>query len=140
MTQSAKGSAKAPKDANFTKYEAVINGFLDTIRKGQIEAAYKETSTTFQKLTTLDDFKTLIAGYQSVQNIPTSACTLTQYSDPYTTTIKGLPDVYTVVQAKCETTENGKIKGFYVEFMNDKGTPRISYLSAYNNPVIHNKN
>lgn len=138
--QDTTGSTKtAAKDAQFTKYETIINNFLDTVRKGQIEATYKGTSPVFQKLTSLDDFKKLIAGYQAAHAIPSSSCSLTEYSEPFSSSIQTLPDTYMIVETKCEVTEGGQIKGFNVEFIDDKGTPKISYINVYQTPVTHKK-
>jgi ethanolamine ammonia-lyase large subunit len=126
-------------DTQFTKYETIVNGFLDSLRKGEIEAAYKGTSPVFQKKTTLDDFKKLVAGYTSAQNIPAASCSLTEYSEPISSTIDGLPDTYMIVQAKCEATESNEIKGIQVEFIDDKGTPKISYINVYKTSVVHKK-
>ncbi|MEK9143197.1 MAG: hypothetical protein AAB481_01020 [Patescibacteria group bacterium] len=135
------GPANAPaKDPQFAKYEEIINDFLDTIRNGQIEAAYKETSPSFQKISTLENFKKLIIGYQSTENIPSSPCSLTEYSEPFPGTIKDLPDKYMIVQAKCEATENKGIKGFNIEFIDDEGKSKISYINVYKAPVTHKKN
>lgn len=137
----APGPAKAPvKDPQFAKYEEIINDFLDTIRKGQIEAAYKKTSPSFQKISTIDDFNKLITGYQTAQNIPSSSCFLTEYSEPFPGTIKDLPDNYMIIQAKCEVTEGKEIKGFNIEFIDEEGTSKISYINAYKTPVTHKNN
>ncbi|MCX6793591.1 MAG: hypothetical protein NTY06_00615 [Candidatus Gottesmanbacteria bacterium] len=138
--QDTTGSSKTlPKNTQFAKYEVIINDFLTTIRKGEIETAYKGTSPVFQKLTSLDDFKKLMNGYQSAHNIPSSSCSLTEYSDPFSSTINDLPNAYMIVQTKCETTENNEIKGFSIEFIDDGGKSKISYINAYKNPVIHKK-
>lgn len=137
----APGSAKAlPKDPQFAKYEEIINDFLDTIRKGQTEAAYKKTSPSFQKISTIDDFNTLITGYQTAQSIPSSSCFLTEYSEPFPGTIKDLPDKYMIIQAKCEVTEANEIKGFNIEFIDDEGISKISYINVYKTPIIHKNN
>lgn len=139
-TVASPGLAKAlPKDPQFAKYEEIINDFLDTIRKGQIEAAYKKTSPSFQKISTIDDFNKLITGYQTSQSIPSSSCFLTEYSEPFPGTIKDLPDKYMIIQAKCEVTEGKEIKGFNIEFIDEEGTSKISYINVYKTPVIHKK-
>jgi hypothetical protein len=129
----------SPKDPQFAAYEVIINNFLEMIRKGQVETAYKETSPTFQKKSTLDDFKKLINSYQSGHSIPTSPCSLTEYSEPFSGTITGLTDTYMIVQTKCEVTENKQTTGFNVEFIQDAGKWKISFINAYSAPVIHKK-
>lgn len=124
-------------DPNFAKYQTIINNFFVTVRKGQIQAAYTSTSPVFQKLTSLDQFQTLIAGYQSVNDIPTSPCTVSQYSDPVSSSIKGLPDTYMIAQTQCIVTNKGDIKGFDIEFIDDKGTPKISYINVFESAVTH---
>src|SRR3990167_6568579 len=134
------GSAKAlPKDPQFAKYEEIINDFMDTIRKGQIEAAYKQTAPSFQKISSIDDFNKLITGYQTAQSIPSSPCFLTEYCEPFPGTIKDLPDKYMIIQAKCEVTEAKEIKGFNIEFIDDEGKLKISYINVYKTPIIHKK-
>ena len=134
------GSSKVlPKDPQFAKYEEIINDFLDTIRKGQIEAAYKKTSPSFQKISSIDDFNKLITGYQTSQGIPSSPCSLTEYSEPFPGTIKDLPDKYMIIQAKCEVMEGKEIKGFNIEFIDDEGISKISYINVYKTPVTHKK-
>jgi len=132
-------SKTPPKDPLFAKYETIVNDFLDMVRKGQIEAAYKETSPSFQKISTLDNFKKLINGYQSAQNIPSSPCSLKEYSEPFSGSINDLPDKYMIVQTKCEATENKEIKGFFIEFIEDEGKSKISYINVYKAPVTHKK-
>lgn len=137
----APGSANTPaKDPQFAIYEEIINDFLDTIRKGQIEAAYKKTSPSFQKISSLDDFNKLITGYQTSQSIPSSSCFLTEYSEPFSGSINGLSDKYMIVQAKCETTEGKEIKGFNIEFIEGEGISKISYINVYKTPVTHKNN
>ncbi len=132
------GPEKVPsKDPQFAKYEEIINDFFDTIRKGHIEAAYKKTSPSFQKISTLDNFQKLMDSYQSANNIPVTPCFLTEYSEPFSTSISDLPDTYMVVQAKCETTEGKKINGFNIEFIDDGGTSKISYINISKTPIIH---
>ena len=134
------GPEKVPsKDPQFAKYEEIINDFLDTIRKGQIEAAYKKTSPSFQKISSIDDFNKLITGYQTSQGIPSSPCSLTEYSEPFPGTIKDLPDKYMIIQAKCEVMEGKEIKGFNIEFIDDEGISKISYINVYKTPIIHKK-
>lgn len=138
----APSTAKAPissQDPNFTKYETLINNFLDKIRKGKIEEAYKDTSPSFQKLTTLEDFKKLMTGYQTAKAIPTSTCSLIQYSEPFSSSIKGLNDQYLITTTKCEAIENNQTKGFDVEFIDDAGKTKISYINAYSAPVFHKR-
>lgn len=137
---SGPGPAKTPSsDANFAKYEGIINNFLDVVRKGDLEKAYKETSPSFQKLTSFEDFKKLIAVYKEGRNIPDSACTVTEYGEPFTTTIAGLSDSYTIIQTKCEAQSRDGIKGFVVELIDDGSTLKVSFINAYNGPVIHKK-
>ena len=76
---------------------------------------------------------------QSSQSIPSSPCTLTEYSEPFSGSIEGLTDTYMIVQTKCEATENNEIKGFDVEFIDDEGKSKISYINPYKIPVIHKK-
>ena len=45
-----------------------------------------------------------------------------------------------IVQTKCETTENNEIKGFNVEFIEDEGKSKISFINPYKNLVVHKKN
>lgn len=129
----------ASSDPKFSAYETIINNFLAAIRKEDADTAYKSTSPVFQKLTTLEDFKKLLTQWQTLHSIPASACTLTEYSDPFTTTITGLTNEYVIVETKCEVTEKGEIKGFNVEFIDDKGTPKISFINAYRTPVTHKR-
>lgn len=130
---------KSSQDAKFTTYENIINIFLGDLRKGQVEAAYKGTSPVFQKMTTLENFKKLSDTFQSNQNIPTTPCALTEYSEPFSGSITGLPDTYNIVQTKCESVEENEIKGFTVEFIDDEGKPKISYINTYKGPVVHKK-
>lgn len=136
---SAITSKTLPKDTQFTKYETIINEFLDTIRKGQIEAAYKSTSAVFQKKTTIDDFKKLAEAFKLSNSLPSSGCSLTEYSEPVSSSIEGLPDNFMIVQTKCEAAENGQIKGFNVELIEDKGQPKISFIKPYILPITHKK-
>ncbi len=128
-----------PKDTQFATYDARVNDFLNTLRKGEIETAYKGTSPVFQKKTSLENFKKLVTTLQSSHSIPTSSCSVTEYSEPFSSTIEGLPDVYMIVQTKCEVREGGEIRGFNVEFIDDNGKPKISYINPYTIPVIHKK-
>jgi len=136
---SSKSSKTISKDTKFATYEAVINNFFNTLRKGNIENAYKSTSPVFQEKTSLDDFQKLVTAYQSTQAIPASSCSLTQYSDPFSSSINGLSNTYMIVQTKCEAEEKGEIKGFDVEFIEDAGIPKISYINAYTSQVVHTK-
>lgn len=127
-------------DTHFAQYETIINELLTGIQKGEIEAAYNKTSPVFQKKTTLENFKKMMNELQSSQSIPSSPCTLTEYSEPFSATIEGLTDRYMIVQTKCETTENKEIKGFNVEFIEDEGKSKISFINPYKNLVVHKKN
>ena len=129
-----------PTDTHFALYEAIINELLDGIQKGEIEAAYNKTSPVFQKKTSLDNFKKMTDELQSSQSIPSSPCTLTEYSEPFSGSIEGLTDTYMIVQTKCEVTENNEIKGFNVEFIEDEGKSKISFINPYKNLVVHKKN
>ena len=60
---------------------------------------------------------------------PSSACTLTEYSEPFSDPIEGLTDTYMIVQTKCEVVENNEIKGFNVEFIDDEGKSKISFIN-----------
>lgn len=135
------GPAKDPaKDPQFAKYEEIVNDFLELVRKGQIEAAYKETSPSFQKISTLENFKKLMTDYQSAKSIPSSPCKITEYTEPFSGSINDLPDKYIIIQAKCEATEDKEIKGFNIEFIEGEGTSRISYINVYKTPVTHKNN
>ena len=135
-----KENTTSPADIRFTQYEAIINELLTGIQKGEIEAAYNKTSPIFQKKTTLENFKKMTDELQSSQSIPSSACTLTEYSEPFSGSIEGLTDTYMIVQTKCEVVENNEIKGFNVEFIDDEGKSKISFINPYKNLVVHKKN
>ena len=124
-------------DSHYKKYGNIINSFFSTIRQGNVEAAYKSTSPVFQMLTSLDSFKNLITDYEVTQSIPASPCVVTQYSDPFPSTIASLSGTFNITQTKCEVAENHMTKGFDVEFVDDHGTPKISYINAYSSPVMH---
>lgn len=133
------GASLSSDDGHFAEYETIINTFLDTIRKGNIEAAYTSTSPIFQKLTSLDSFRKLAADFTSNQNIPSIPCTLTEYSEPFSSTIKGLTETFMITQTKCEANEGGDMKGFNVEFIKDQGTSKISYINVYKGAVVHKR-
>lgn len=126
-------------DIHFTQYETIINELLGRIQKGEIEAAYKETSQVFQKKTSLENFKKMADELLSSQSIPSSPCTLTEYSEPFSGSIEGLTDTYMIIQTKCEATENNWVKGFNVELIDDEGTSKISFINPYKNLIIHKK-
>ena len=44
-----------------------------------------------------------------------------------------------IIQAKCESTEAKEIKGFNIEFIDDEGKSKISYINVYKTPVTHKK-
>lgn len=126
-------------DIHFTRYETIINELLSRIQKGEIEAAYKETSPVFQKKTTLENFQKMAEELQLSQSIPSSSCSVTEYSEPFSGSIEGLTDRYMIVQTKCEATEKNEIKGFNVEFIEDEGISKISFINPYKNLIIHKK-
>jgi hypothetical protein len=126
-------------DSKFATYETAINEFFDSVRKGDIPVAYKSTSSVFQKKTTIDDFKKLITDYQTKKSIASSACRVTEYTDPLPSTIAGLADVYQIISTKCEAVEDGKVKGFTLELIEEERKPKISYIRDYTSPVLHKR-
>lgn len=133
-------TAKRVADVHYAAYGKIINTFLTSVRQGNIQAAYAGTSPVFQKLTTQNDFQKLVSGYQLAGSIPAGPCTVTAYSDPFSSSISGVTGAFSIVQTKCEATESGITKGFDMEFISDNGTPKISYINAYSSPVMHTKN